>query len=150
MKVHWLALLCIVGLALSIPAVSAKIVEEKDGYVVSTADDIKKEDQISRTLSVISSSISQGQLLSYSRYINPGTTSIISDLNWGDTADSLTLTLVAPDTTLGPYYDGSDGQINGRIYLRISKSSGVTPGTWWNRIYGYQVLGSEDFTLSSS
>lgn len=149
MKVHGIVLLIVIGAVLFAPAVSAQIVEEKDGYVVSSADDVLKEDRIARTLSLVSSTISQGELHSYSRYVYSGTTSIISDLNWGDTADSLSLTLVTPETTLGPYYDGADGQVNGRIFLRVSKPSGLPSGTWWNRIYGYQVTGGEDYTFES-
>jgi hypothetical protein len=149
MKVHGIVLLIVIGAVLFAPAVSAQIVEEKDGYVVSSADDVLKEDSLARTLSLVSTTISQGELHSYSRYVYSGTTSIISDLNWGDTADSLSLTLVTPETTLGPYYDGADGQVNGRIFLSVSKPSGLPSGTWWNRIYGYQVTGGEDYTFES-
>nr|WP_321353065.1 peptidase domain-containing protein [uncultured Methanoregula sp.] len=150
MKDHWIVvLLILIGAALFAPAVSAQIVEEREGYVVSTADDIVKGDQLASISSLVSGSISQGQLHSYSRYVYSGTTSIISDLNWGDTADSLSLTLVAPDITLGPYYDSADGWTDGRIYLIVSKSSGLPQGTWWNRVYGSQVTGSQDYTFES-
>jgi hypothetical protein len=149
MKVHWIVLLIVIGAALFAPAASARIVEQKNGYVVSTADDIRGGILLPEASSLTSTGITQGQTQTYSRYVNSGTTSIISDLNWGNTANSLSLTIVAPDATLGPYYDGADGQIDGRIYLRISKSSGVTPGTWWNRIYGYQVTGTQGYTFSS-
>ncbi len=148
MKVHLVVLLIVIGAALFAPAVSAQVVEKKDGYVVSTAD-IAKEIQLPKISPLVSTTISQGQTHTYSRYVNSGTTSVISDLNWGDTADSLSLTIIAPDATLGPYYDGADGQIDGRILLRVSKSSGVTPGTWWNRIYGYQVTGTQAYTFTS-
>ncbi|WFN36586.1 hypothetical protein L1994_10660 [Methanomicrobium antiquum] len=38
MKYYWLVLLFIIGAALTVPAVSAKIIEEKDGYIVTSVD----------------------------------------------------------------------------------------------------------------
>jgi len=149
MKVHWIVLLMVIGATLCASTVSATIVEEKDGYVVSTAPDLASRDVFASVASRVSATISQVELDSYSRSVAPGTTAIISDLNWGDTSDSLSLTLVAPDATLGPYYDGIDGQMNGRIYISITKSSGLPSGTWWNRVYGYQVTGVEDYTFES-
>jgi hypothetical protein len=149
MRVHWIVCLIAIGAALFAPAVSAQIVEEKDGYVVSTVDDVIKVTGLPDISARMSSLITQGETHTYTRNVVSGTTSIVSDLNWGDTADSLSLTIIAPDATLGPYYDGADGTINGRIFLRVSKSSGVTPGTWWNRIFGEHVEGVEDYTFDS-
>jgi len=149
MKVHWIVLLIVTGAILLAPAVSAQIIENKDGYTVSTVDDPLMGVRLSGVSPMTTSVISQGETHSYTRYVYAGTTSIVSDLNWGDTADSLSLTVIAPDATLGPYYDAADGLIDGRIYLRISKTTGVTPGTWWNRIFGYQVAGTEDYSFIS-
>jgi hypothetical protein len=149
MKVHGIVCLIVIGAILFVPAVSAQVIENKDGYIVSTADDALAGVRLPVSSPMSSSVISQGETHTYTRYVNPGTTSIISDLNWGDTADSLSLTFIAPDATLGPYYDAADGVIDGRIYLRISKTTGVASGTWWNRIYGYRVTGSEDYSFNS-
>jgi len=65
MKVHWLALLLVIGAALTVPIVSAKIVEEKDGYVVTPGDNTLRLPEISR---LSSASISQGQTQWYSTY----------------------------------------------------------------------------------
>ncbi|WP_292345593.1 MULTISPECIES: hypothetical protein [unclassified Methanoregula] len=92
--------------------------------------------------------IGQGQTVYYSKYVSSGTMAIYPDLNWGDTSDSLTLTISAPDATLGPYNDASDGVINGRIYLSVSKPSGLTPGSWSFRVYGEHVTGVQGFSFN--
>jgi hypothetical protein len=149
MKVHWIVLLIITGAILFTPAVSAQVVENKDGYIISTVDSSGEETRFPAVSPLSTSVISQGETHSYTRNVYAGTTSIVSDLNWGDTSDSLTLTIIAPDATLGPYYDAADGVIDGRIYLRISKTNGLATGTWWNRIFGYQVAGTEDYSFYS-
>ena len=80
---------------------------------------------------MIAGSITQGQSNWYSYVVPSGKTSITTDLNWGDTSDSLSLTIFAPDGTLGPYYDSADGVTNGRINLAISRPPGLprAPGT---------------------
>ncbi|MEN6611168.1 MAG: hypothetical protein ABFC24_10005 [Methanoregulaceae archaeon] len=83
MKVHRIALFIMVGAILFAPVVSAKIIEEKDGYLVSAADASNEERDLFSISALISDSIRQGELDSYSRYVNSGTTAIISDLNWG-------------------------------------------------------------------
>jgi hypothetical protein len=95
MKVHWLALLLVIGAALTVPIVSAKIVEEKDGYVVTPGDNTLRLPEISR---LSSASISQGQTQWYSTYAPSGKTSFFADLYWGNPANSLSLTIAAPDT----------------------------------------------------
>jgi len=66
----------------------------------------------------------------FSKYVSPGTRYIVVSLYSGDTADPLSATIIAPDRTLGPYYDDSDGIINGRIDLKISTPENLTPGLW--------------------
>jgi hypothetical protein len=63
MKVHLLVLLLVIGAAVAVPSVSAKIVEEKDGYIVMTGPDTLNVDSLNlRDMSLLSSSsISQGQ-----------------------------------------------------------------------------------------
>lgn len=97
-----------------------------------------------------SSSISQGQTQWYSTVVPSGKTSFFTDLYWGVPSNSLSLTIYAPDATLGPYYDAADGRTDGRINLRISKSGGLTAGTWWSAIYGYRVSGVQSYTYSAS
>ncbi len=72
------------------------------------------------------------------------------DLNWGDTSDSLTLTIYTPSgSKLGTYRDSSDGSTNGRIHLNIDPSQGyVQQGTWKFNVYGESVSGTEDYTFN--
>ncbi len=129
------------------PPVSAKIVEEKNGYVVTPGTDtIRLPDMALFS----SASISQGQTQWYSTSVPAGKTSFYADLYWGNPSNSLALTIAAPDATFGPYYDSADGRIDGRINLRISKSGGLTSGTWWSKIYGYSVSGVQSYTYSAS
>lgn len=146
MKVHWLALLLIIGAVLSVPVVSAKIVEEKDGYRVMTGADVVRLPDLS---SISSSSITQGETHWYSTLVSSGRTAFYSGLNWGNPSNSLSLTIIAPDSSLGPYYDSSDGAVDGRISLKIVKTAGLSPGTWWSDVYGYSVAGSQSYTYTA-
>jgi hypothetical protein len=147
MKVHGIVFLIVIGALLFAPAVSAKLVETKDGYVVTTVDTTSR---LPSMLPMSSASISQGQTQSYSAYISTGKTAFTTDLNWGVSSNSLSLTINAPDTALGPYYDAADGRTDGRINLRISKSGGLASGTWWSHVYGYQVTGSQGYTYTGT
>jgi hypothetical protein len=69
------------------------------------------------------------------------------DLNWGYIPDSLSLTAIAPDGTIGPYYDAADGVTDGRIFLKISRAGGIAPGTWNFKVYGVRVLGTQSYNF---
>jgi hypothetical protein len=146
MKVHWILLLFVIGAALSAPSVPAKIIEEKGGYTVASAtDNIRMPD-----LSLMSSSvISQGYTDSYSTVVPAQKTAFNSVLSWGNSANSLALTIYAPDNQFGPYYDSADGVIDGRVSLRITRTGGLTPGLWWSDIYGYRVIGLQTYTYTA-
>jgi hypothetical protein len=79
MKFHWLALLLVLGAAIAVPSVSAKIVEEKNGYIVTPGDNSFRLPDISR---FSSATISQGQTQWYSTLVSPGKNSFFSDLYW--------------------------------------------------------------------
>ena len=147
MKVHWLVFLFMIGAALAVPAASAQTAEDTPGYVVTPADDTLRLMQVAR---LSTGSITQGQSQYYSTSVPAGKTSFYADLNWGSTANSLSLTIIAPDATFGPYYDSADGRVDGRINLRISRSGGIASGTWWSQVYGYQVTGVQGYTYSTS
>jgi hypothetical protein len=73
------------------------------------------------------------------------TTSFCAELYWGNPSNSLSLTAYTPDGyVLGPYYNMG----NGNIDITISRSSGVTDGTYYFKIYGNQVVGSQSYTFS--
>jgi hypothetical protein len=69
------------------------------------------------------------------------------DLYWGNPSNSLSLTAIAPDGTIGPFYDSSDGVTDGRIYLTISRTGGIAPGTWVFRVYGVSVVGTQSYNF---
>jgi len=66
----------------------------------------------------------------FSKNVTAGTRYIIVSLYSGDITDPISVTVIAPDRTLGPFYDESDGIVDGRIDLKISNPDQVTPGTW--------------------
>lgn len=97
-------------------------------------------------------SIIQGETDWYDYYI-PSVPRVTVDLVWHkNPSNSLTLTIYRPDgIQLGPYHDADDGLSNGRIYLRLTESSGNFPaGTWRFKVYGESVQGSEDYDLTVS
>lgn len=147
MKSYWLAILLIIGVTMIFPSASAEIIEEKDGYIVTSSNNNYNLPEIQRLSAGL---ISQGQTDWYSTIVPSGKTSFYANLNWGDTSDSFSLTILAPDSTLGPYYDSADGHIDGRINLRISKSGGILSGTWWSKVYGETVNGVQSYSYSAS
>lgn len=145
MKISGIYLTALICAVMLISGVSAQNVENSNGYVVRPAQDLNLP---SIVVPLSGGSISQGQTVYFSKYVSSGTTSLVPDLYWGDTSDSLTLTISAPDTTLGPYNDASDGIVNGRIYLSVSKPGGLTPGTWSFRVYGERVNGVQSYSFT--
>lgn len=145
MKMSGISLIILVCAAALVSGVSAQDVDISNGYVVRPAEDLN----LPRGIFPLSSgSISQGQSVFYAKSVPSSTTFLVPDLSWGDPSDSLTLTVFAPDATLGPFSDASDGIVNGRIYLYISKSSGLTPGTWNFRVYGEKVATIRSYTFT--
>ena len=96
----------------------------------------------------ISSTITQGETNWHSKVISSYTESMNVNLNWGDTTDSLKLYVYNPSgKCVGVYYDSSDGSINGRINVNIYDDDGLQQGTWRYRVYGYYVIGTEDYSI---
>ncbi len=91
--------------------------------------------------------ISQGELKSFHRDMPENLDRFTYDLLWGDTQDSLKLTIFAPDEVMGPYYDDSDGIVNGRIFLQVSRPDGIEPGDWYAVVEGKEVKGIRKFML---
>ncbi|MEA2034461.1 MAG: hypothetical protein U9N40_03065 [Euryarchaeota archaeon] len=100
-----------------------------------------------RIIGYMDKSIKQGEKKSFHRQMPENLDRFTYDLLWGDVQDSLKLTLFAPDGMMGPYYDDSDGIVNGRIYLQISRSGGIEPGDWYAVVEGVQVDGTRQFML---
>lgn len=143
MKVSALCLLILIGSVLLISGVSALNIEKTGRYTVEPAHNL----HLPAITPLVSSTITQGEVDVYSRTISSGTSSMITDLYWGNPANSLSLIIVGPDATLGPYYDSADGIVNGRIALCVSSPSGLTPGSWKFYITGYSVTGSQTYTF---
>ncbi|WAI02190.1 hypothetical protein [Methanogenium organophilum] len=92
-------------------------------------------------------SIKEGEMKPFHRRMPENLSRFTYDLLWGNTEDSLKLTIFAPDGVMGPYYDDSDGRKNGRIYLQISRPDGIEPGDWYAVVEGEQVDGTCQFML---
>lgn len=146
MKVSGISLVILVCAIMLIPGVSAQDVDSQGGYVVTPAGDLVLPDLM---LPMSVDTITQGEMDWYSRYVSSGTSSMTVDLNWGNTANSLALTILAPDATLGPYYDSSDGTTNGRIAFVVSQYGGLTPGTWNFLVYGQNVAGTQSYNFNT-
>ncbi|MEN6442356.1 MAG: peptidase domain-containing protein [Methanoregula sp.] len=147
MRVSGLILAILICAALLVSGVSAMNVEKSTGYTVNPATNLRLPLVITP---LITGGITQGQTVWQTKVVSSGTTTMFVDLNWGNNANSLTLTVFAPDGTLGPYYDSSDGITNGRIYLMISKSPSLTPGTWSFRIYGDRITGTQNYSFAAN
>ena len=144
MRVYGIGLVFLVCAVVLVSGVSAQNVDHTAGYSVTPAGDLI----LPRVMSPMTAgTITQGQTNWYSVVVPSGKSSITADLNWGYVPDSLTLTVLAPDATLGPYRDASDGVTDGRIYITISKTGGITPGTWVFKVYGETVLGTQSYNF---
>ncbi|MGB7788842.1 pre-peptidase C-terminal domain-containing protein [Methanoregula sp.] len=127
-----------------ISGVSALNVDKSAGYSVTPTGNL----YLPAVMSPMTvGTITTGQTNWYSLVIPAGKSSLTMDLNWGYIPDSLSLTAIAPDGTLGPYYDAADGVTNGRIFLTISRAGGIAPGTWNFKVYGVSVLGTQSYNF---
>lgn len=144
MKVTGTSMAILVCALVLISGVSAENVDNRAGYSVTPAGDLHLPIAASPKTA---GTITQGQTDWYTVIVPAGAASITADLNWGYVPDSLSLTAIAPDGTAGPYYDVSDGVMNGRIFLTFSRVGGIAPGTWKFRVYGEQVLGYQSYNF---
>ena len=99
---------------------------------------------------LIYDSITQGQTKTYYTNVGSAVNWLEVDLNWGDKTDSLSLTIYTPSgSSIGTYYDSSDGVIDGRIHIDIVPSQGyVESGQWKYEVYGVSVVGTEDYNFN--
>lgn len=142
----WLIVLFVVAALFAVPAVSAEnTTVNTTGYAVRPSIGGEAPDSI-----LIYDSIVQGQTKAY--YTNVGTSVnwLEVDLNWGNKANSLSLTIYKPSgSSIGTYYDSSDGVVDGRIHIDIVPGQGyVESGQWMYKVYGVSVTGTEDYTFN--
>ncbi len=126
---------------------------EDDGSLISAADlgyKILPAESTNNDIGMksIYDTITQGETNWHGKIISTYTQTLIINLNWGDTSDSLRLSVYNPSgSRIGTYYDSADGTKNGRIKLNIINSNGIEKGTWRYRVYGYSVSGTEDYSI---
>ncbi|ADI73978.1 conserved hypothetical protein [Methanohalobium evestigatum Z-7303] len=119
-------------------------ITEKSGYIVTPGEDEDTNIGIMK----ISDLISQGETDWHYKYVSSGINVLNVNLDWGDTSDSLKLTVHTPGGyELGPFYDTDDGSVDGQINIDIENSNGLATGYWGYEIYGEQVDGTEDYTI---
>ncbi|MFA7695182.1 MAG: hypothetical protein WCX63_06580 [Methanoregula sp.] len=71
----------------------------------------------------------------YRQTVKSGAKETWIDLAWPSSLHAaLDLMVYAPDATLGPFNDTSDGISDSRIFLDIAGEGNVTPGDWYYRV----------------
>lgn len=144
MRVSVIGLVLLICAAALISGVSAQNVENNAGYSVTPAGSLILPSVMSP---MTTGTITTGETDWYLVNVPTGAASITVDLNWGYSPDVLTLSAIAPDGTIGPYYDAADGVIDGRIYITIIRAGGIAPGAWKFKVYGENVLGSQRYNF---
>lgn len=115
------------------------------GYTVEPHQDVGLSPM---SIQTVYTSITQGVTNWHTKAVSSSITTLVVDLNWGNPANSLRLTIYSPNGyTFGPYYDSSDGTSNGRINLNIVNSAGIPQGTWYYEVYGAGVTGTQSYSL---
>lgn len=100
-----------------------------------------------RIIGYMDNSVTEGEKRSFHRQMPANLTRFTYDLFWQDPISSLKLTIFAPDGMMGPYYDDSDGIVNGRIYIQVSREEGIAPGDWYAVVEGERINGTQQFML---
>jgi hypothetical protein len=161
MKIWKMLILCFIIGLVTTPAASAEkgysdnlknkvVLDSGDkNYIVSPW--IENSSDTENLLSILlTQSISQGQTITNNVNVGSGVNSLEVDLNWGDTSDSLALSVYTPSgSKIGTYRDNSDGSVNGRVHFSIDPSQGyVQQGTWQFKTYGESVGGTQSYTFN--
>ena len=94
-------------------------------------------------------SISNGQTRYYYLNVGSGVHWLEVDLNWGNTANTLSLNILNPSrANLGTYFDNADGKIDGRTHLSIYPNGEyVAQGKWVFKVKGDSVSGTQHYTI---
>lgn len=76
--------------------------------------------------------------------------SVNVDVKWSETSSKIRLMIYTPDgSVLGPYYDDSDEQTDGRINLNITNSDGLAAGEWYLKLTDTDDVGSTDYYVKT-
>jgi hypothetical protein len=142
MKVLWIAMLLSAGLVivlvLAMPGGSHADLHpsalDRDNPLSHSPDSMVEHltspENASNGVNVTVHSVEGNQTALFSKYVSADTRYIVVSLYSGDLSDPISVTIITPDKTLGPFYDESDGVVDGRIDLKISNPDGITPGLW--------------------
>lgn len=157
MKAWKICVLCIIIGLMAVPAVSA---EEEHAENSDTEDSPAsagieyivspwvKNSPGTETISSLRSTqyITQGQTITHNVNVGSGVNYLEVDLDWGDTSDSLTLSIYTPSgSKIGTFHDNDDARIRFNIY---PPQGYIEQGTWKFKVYGESVSGTEDYTFS--
>jgi len=134
MKVLWVALLLCTGVILGLAFVVPGDIHITDRYLIApSVGNLPEYRQVNMTSAAfpVWNGTGPGEKTAlFSKYVASGTPFIIISLYSGDPSDPLSVTIITPDKTLGPFYDASDGMIDGRIDLKITDPATLIPGLW--------------------
>jgi hypothetical protein len=143
-KIGIIAILLLFSATMAVAAVSEDKIKtaKTGGYTVAngTSEEVG--------ILWVNAEITQGQTNWHTKDVSTFITSLNVDLNWGTPGNSLRLTIYSPDGyVFGPYFDISDGSINGRINRYINNPNGIAKGTWYYEVYGYSVSGTQSYSI---
>ena len=143
-KILALLVMLLLPVSLAGAAVCEDETDATGGYTVTPAKDANGDAGILW----IYDTITQGETNWHSKVVSTNINTLNVDLNWGDPTDSLRLKIHTSDGyVLGPYFDDADGAVDGRINLDIYNPDGIARGTWYYEVYGYSVVGTEDYYI---
>ncbi len=134
MKVLWIGLLLCAGFILALAFVVPGDIHVTDRTAIAPVmGSLPGERQVNMTGTAFpAGNVAglEGKTAIFSKYVAASTPFIVVSLYSGDPSDSLSVTIITPDKTLGPYSDASDGKTDGRIDLKITGPETMTPGYW--------------------
>ena len=145
-KIGIIAILLLFSASLAMAAVSEEKmnIAKTGGYIVKPGNSTDGESAIASVYATITQSNTNWHTKDVATFI----TSLNVDLNWGNSGNSLRLTIYSPDGyVFGPYFDIDDGSINGRINRYINNPNGIAKGTWYYEVYGYSVSGTQSYSI---
>ena len=143
-KILAILVMLLISASLAGAAVCEDETDATGGYTVTPAKDAGGDVGIRW----IYDTITQGETNWHSKIVSTSINTLNVDLDWGDTTDSLRLKIYTPDSyVLGTYFDDDDDTTDGGINLDIYNPNGITEGTWRYEVYGYSVVGTEDYYI---